>query len=43
MIILGVICLGFWSLGGVVRKIANQAADFSERIVEAQLPPTPRA
>src|SRR5262249_33044342 len=36
VIILGVICLGFWMLGGWFRKIANQSADFSERIVEAQ-------
>jgi hypothetical protein len=36
VIILGVICLGFWALGAWFRKIANQAADFSERVVEAQ-------
>ena len=36
MIILGVICLVFWSLGAWFRKIANQSADFCERIVEAQ-------
>ena len=36
MIILGVICLGFWSLGAWFRKIANQSADFCERVVEAQ-------
>ena len=36
VITLGVICLVFWTLGAWFRKIANQAADFSERIVEAQ-------
>src|SRR5262249_54547385 len=36
VIILGVICLCFWSLGGWFRKIANQSADFCERVVEAQ-------
>ena len=36
VIILGVICLGFWSLGAWFRRIANQSADFCERIVEAQ-------
>lgn len=36
VIVLGCICLGVWSLGSWLRKIANQAADFSERIVEAQ-------
>ena len=36
VIILGVICLAFWSLGAWFRKIANQSADFCERIVEAQ-------
>ncbi len=36
VIILGVICLGFWSLGAWFRKIANQSADFCERVVEAQ-------
>ncbi len=36
VIILGVICLGFWALGAWFRKIANQSADFSERVVEAQ-------
>ncbi len=36
VIILGVICLALWSLGAWFRKIANQSADFCERIVEAQ-------
>ncbi|MFI5459801.1 MAG: hypothetical protein ACHRXM_30635 [Isosphaerales bacterium] len=36
VIVLGVICLGFWLLGAWFRKIANQSADFCERIVEAQ-------
>ncbi len=36
VIMLGVICLAFWTLGAWFRKIANQSADFSERIVEAQ-------
>src|SRR5262249_43493037 len=36
VIILGVICLAFWTLGGWFRKIANQSADFCERVVEAQ-------
>jgi hypothetical protein len=36
VIILGVICFGFWALGAWFRKIANQSADFSERVVEAQ-------
>jgi hypothetical protein len=36
VIILGVICLAFWSLGGWFRRIANQSADFCERVVEAQ-------
>ena len=36
VIILGVICLVFWSLGAWFRKIANQSADFCERVVEAQ-------
>ena len=36
VIILGVICLGLWTLGAWFRKIANQSADFCERIVEAQ-------
>src|SRR5262249_23974352 len=36
VIILGVICLGFWALGAWFRKIANQSADFCERVVEAQ-------
>jgi hypothetical protein len=33
---LGAICLGLWVLGAWFRKIANQSADFCERIVEAQ-------
>jgi len=36
VIILGFICLGFWLLGGWFRKIANQSADYCERVVEAQ-------
>jgi hypothetical protein len=36
VIILGVICLGLWSLGAWFRKIANQSAEFCERVVEAQ-------
>jgi hypothetical protein len=36
VIILGVICLAFWFLGAWFRKIANQSADFCERVVEAQ-------
>ncbi|WP_165228910.1 ion transporter [Aquisphaera insulae] len=36
VIILGGICLVFWLLGAWFRKIANQSADFSERVVEAQ-------
>ncbi len=36
VILLGVACLGFWSLGAWFRRIANQSADFCERIVEAQ-------
>jgi hypothetical protein len=36
VIILGIICLGFWLLGGWFRKIANQSADYCERVVEAQ-------
>ncbi|MHB1559915.1 MAG: hypothetical protein ACYC61_20895 [Isosphaeraceae bacterium] len=36
MILLGVVCLGLWSLGAWFRRIANQSADFCERIVEAQ-------
>ena len=36
VIILGGICLVFWSLGAWFRKIANQSADYCERVVEAQ-------
>jgi hypothetical protein len=36
VIVLGGICLGFWLLGSWFRKIANQSADFCERVVEAQ-------
>ena len=36
VIILGAICLVFWLLGAWFRKIANQSADFCERVVEAQ-------
>lgn len=36
VIILGAICLGLWRLGAWFRKIANQSADFCERVVEAQ-------
>jgi hypothetical protein len=36
VIILGGICLVFWLLGSWFRKIANQSADFCERVVEAQ-------
>jgi hypothetical protein len=36
VIILGGICLCFWLLGSWFRKIANQSADFCERVVEAQ-------
>ncbi len=36
VIVLGVICLGFWSLGAWFRRIANQSAEFCERVVEAQ-------
>jgi hypothetical protein len=36
VIVLGVICLGFYLLGSWFRKIANQSADFCERVVEAQ-------
>ena len=36
VIILGVVCLIFWMLGGWFRRIANQSADFCEKVVEAQ-------
>jgi hypothetical protein len=36
VIILGTVCLAFWLLGAWFRRIANQSADFCERIVEAQ-------
>ena len=36
VIILGGVCLVFWYLGAWFRKIANQSADFCERVVEAQ-------
>jgi hypothetical protein len=36
VIVLGVVCLAFWLLGAWFRKIANQSADFCERVVEAQ-------
>jgi hypothetical protein len=36
VIILGVVCLVFWLLGAWFRKIANQSADYCERVVEAQ-------
>jgi hypothetical protein len=36
VIILGAVCLVFWLLGAWFRKIANQSADFCERVVEAQ-------
>ncbi len=36
VIILGGICLVVWTLGAWFRKIANQSADFCERVVEAQ-------
>ncbi len=36
VIILGIICLVVWYLGAWFRKIANQSADFCERVVEAQ-------
>ncbi len=36
VIILGIVCLAFWLLGAWFRRIANQSADFCERVVEAQ-------
>src|SRR4029077_17809748 len=36
VIILGIICLVFWLLGVWFRRIANQSADYCERVVEAQ-------
>jgi len=36
VIILGSVCLAFWLLGAWFRRIANQSADFCERVVEAQ-------
>ncbi len=36
VIILGVVCLMLWMLGAWFRKIANQSADYCERVVEAQ-------
>jgi hypothetical protein len=36
VIILGTVCLVFWLLGAWFRKIANQSADYCERVVEAQ-------
>ena len=36
VIILGGVCLVFWLLGAWFRKIANQSADYCERVVEAQ-------
>ncbi len=36
VIILGAVCLGLWALGSWLRKIANQSADYCERVVEAQ-------
>jgi hypothetical protein len=36
VIILGCICLVAWYVGAWFRKIANQSADFCERVVEAQ-------
>ena len=36
VIVLGVVCLLIWMLGAWLRKLANQSADFRERIVEAQ-------
>lgn len=36
VIALGAVCLVFWTLGSWFRKIANQSADFCEKVVEAQ-------
>ena len=36
VILLGVICLVLWAFGSWLRKIANQSADYCERVVEAQ-------
>ncbi|MGO9916961.1 MAG: hypothetical protein ACLQIB_19960 [Isosphaeraceae bacterium] len=36
VIVLGIVCLAFWLLGAWFRRIANQSADFCERVVEAQ-------
>ena len=36
VIILGAVCLVFWFVGAWFRKIANQSADYCERVVEAQ-------
>jgi hypothetical protein len=36
VIILGAVCLVLWLLGAWFRRIANQSADFCERVVEAQ-------
>jgi hypothetical protein len=36
VIILGAVCLVFWLLGAWFRRIANQSADYCERVVEAQ-------
>lgn len=36
VIILGVVCLALWAVGSWLRRIANQSADYCERVVEAQ-------